>query len=63
MPTPYGLEKEIVLRQRALKFRKFVLLYMVALAPAAFAKFPDHGFKEQILRAIHQTADLLTTTR
>jgi ankyrin repeat protein len=51
------------LRQRTLKFRKFVLFYLIAFAPAVFAQSPDHGSNEEILRAIHQTTDLLATTR
>jgi ankyrin repeat protein len=46
-----------------LKFQHLVLLPLIALAPAAFAQFPDHGSNEQIVRAIHQTTDLLKTTR
>jgi hypothetical protein len=51
------------LHRSILKFQHFVLLPLIALAPAAFAQFPDHGSNEQIVRAIHQTTDLLKTTR
>jgi hypothetical protein len=63
MSTLYRRERDIILRHRTVKFRKFVLFYLIALAPAAFAQFPDHGSNEEILRAIQQTTDLLATTR
>ncbi len=45
------------------KFRSFLLLWLFMFTASAFAQFPDHGSNEQIVRAIHQTTDLLETSR
>jgi len=51
------------LHQYILKFQYVVLLYLIALAPDAFAQFSNQGSNEEILRAIHRTTDLLETSR
>jgi ankyrin repeat protein len=51
------------LRQSISKFQHCALLFLAVLAPSAFAELPDHGSTEQVLRAIHQTTDLLETSR
>jgi ankyrin repeat protein len=44
------------------KFQPHLLLCLCVFTSAAFAELPDHGSNEQILRAIHQTTDLLETS-